>query len=102
PAWVVENWPTIPKRDNWRNELVDAANFNPAIGKEVLVTQPELIPRLCQTTDKIFWLRSHDWGPAAYPFLKEIEPFFTQENGSRIWKIKTDTVFKEKVCPKSG
>ena len=102
PAWVVENWPAIPKRDNWRNELVDAANFNPAIGKVVLVTELELIPRLCQASDKIFWIRSHDWGPAAYPFLRGMEPFFTQGNGGRIWKIKTDTVFKEKVCPKSS
>jgi 4-amino-4-deoxy-L-arabinose transferase-like glycosyltransferase len=101
-AWVVENWPSLPKRDNWRNELVDAAKFNPSIGNVVLITEHALVPRLCETSDKVFWLRSDDWGPAAYPFLREIEPFFTQGNGGRVWKIKTDAVFKEKVCPKSG
>lgn len=102
PAWVIENWPAIPKRDNWRNELADAANFNPELGKTVLVTAPELIPRLCATTDKVFWMRSDDWGPATYPFLREVAPYFAQGNGGRVWKIKTDAAFKTKVCPKSG
>jgi hypothetical protein len=102
PAWVVENWPSIPKRDNWRNELADAANFNPSLGNVVLITEHGLVPRLCETSDKVFWLRSDDWGPAAYPFLREIEPFFTQSNGGRVWKIKTDAAFKLKVCPMSG
>ena len=99
---MIENWPALPKRDNWRNELADAANFNPQVGKAVLVTYPELIPRLCETTDQVFWIRSDDWGPSAYPFLRDITPFFTQSNGGRIWKIFTDTVFKQKVCPKPG
>lgn len=102
PAWVIENWPALPKRDNWRNELVDAANFNPQVGKAVLVTHPELIPRLCETTDQVFWMRSDDWGPSVYPFLRDITPFFTQSNGGRVWKILTDTAFKQKVCPKPG
>ncbi len=102
PAWVVENWPTIPKRDNWRNELADAANFDPALGKIVLITEHGFVPRLCETNDKVFWVRSDAWGPAAYPFLRETEPFFTQGNGGRVWKIKTDMAFKSKVCPKSG
>ena len=100
PAWVIENWPSVPKRDNWRNELLDAATFDPSVGKAVLLTEAELVPRLCSTNDKVFWMRSDVWGPAAYTFLREAEPFFTQGNGGRVWKIKTDATFKEKVCPK--
>lgn len=38
PALIASNWddPDVPKRDNWRKELYDAARFDPAIGKEVL------------------------------------------------------------------
>ena len=98
PAWVIEDWPTIPKRDNWRNELVDAARFNPALGREVLVTFNNLIPRMCQTDNRTFWIRGDQWELGRWPFLREAEPFFKQEDDGRVWRVVTDSAFKTKFC----
>src|SRR5439155_8905810 len=38
PAIIASDWddPDLPKHDNWRKELHDAARFDPALGKQVL------------------------------------------------------------------
>jgi hypothetical protein len=38
PVVVAGHWddPDLPKRDNWRKELFDAARFDPALGAKVL------------------------------------------------------------------
>lgn len=38
PAIVASRWddPDVPRRDNWRKELYDAARFDPALGQRVL------------------------------------------------------------------
>ena len=38
PAPIVGDWddPSIPRRDNWRKEMFDAARFDPAMGARVL------------------------------------------------------------------
>ena len=50
PSWVVDDWlnPEIATRDNWRKELHDAAKFDPAVGKQVLISNEEFnasVPR---------------------------------------------------------
>jgi 4-amino-4-deoxy-L-arabinose transferase-like glycosyltransferase len=98
PAWVVENWPGIIKRDNWRNELADAARFNPGLGKEVLVNLDALLPRMCQTDNRVFWLRGDENELPAWPFLQGLAPVRREDNESMLWKIKTDSAFKNKFC----
>ena len=101
PAWVVENWETIPKRDNWRNELADAAQFNPALGQRTLINFKEFFSRLCQSENRVFWIRGDEWVVQYLPFLVSIAPFFVQPDGGRVWKIKSDSEFKAKLCPKA-
>lgn len=38
PALIASDWddPDVPRRDNWRKELYDAARFDPSLGKNVL------------------------------------------------------------------
>ena len=38
PALIASDWddPDVPRRDNWRKELYDAARFEPSLGKHVL------------------------------------------------------------------
>ncbi len=38
PVLIASDWddPDLPKRDNWRKELYDAARFDPSLGKDVL------------------------------------------------------------------
>lgn len=99
PAWIVENWPNLPKRDNWRNELADAAQFDPKVGADTLVNLEALMPRLCASENQVFWLRG-DWYMSAYwPFLQKNQPFFVQPNGGTLWKVTTDAAFKLEFCP---
>ena len=98
PAWVVEHWETLIKRDNWRNELADAAQFNPQLGRETLIDFKEFVRRLCASEQKVFWLRGDEWVVAHLPFLQQISPFFVQPDGGRAWKLETDAAFKAKLC----
>ena len=101
PAWVVENWDNLPKRDNWRNELADAARFNPELGKQTLINFKELVARLCASEPRVFWVRGDRWIIQHLPFLTEIPPFFEQPDGGRLWKLETDAAFKAKLCTKA-
>jgi hypothetical protein len=98
PAWVVEDWPAIPKRDNWRNELVDAARFNPALGQEVLVTFDTLVPRMCQNPNRVFWVRGDQWEQVRWPFLRGVAPFFRQPDDGQVWRVVIDDDFRAKYC----
>ena len=98
PAWVVENWPGLTKRDNWRNELADAAQFDPVTGKQTLINIDGLLPGMCKTDNQVFWIRGDHQMPIYWDILKEREPFFVQQNQGTTWKIVTDAKFKTKFC----
>jgi len=50
PVRVASDWadPQIPRRDNWRKELADAARFDPARGRELLWPIGRLAELACQ------------------------------------------------------
>jgi len=50
PVTVASDWadPQIPRRDNWRKELADAARFDPARGRELLWPIGRLAELTCQ------------------------------------------------------
>ncbi len=98
PAWVVENWPKLIKRDNWRNELADAALFDPNVGAQTLVNIDDFIPRLCATDNKTFWIRGDEDMPLYWSILRDRTPFFEQGNGGTVWKITTDQRFNAVFC----
>ena len=101
PAWVVEQWNTIIKRDNWRNELADAAQFNPKLGEQTLIDFKGFVTRLCTLDQKVFWVRGDEWVIGPLPFLQQIPPFFVQPDGGRVWKLENDAAFKAKLCLKT-
>lgn len=98
PAWVVDNWPALIKRDNWRNELADAALFDPKTGRETLVNIEAFIPKLCATDNQVFWIRGDAHMPLYWSILRDIKPFFAQGNGGTVWKLSTDEKFKNAFC----
>jgi 4-amino-4-deoxy-L-arabinose transferase-like glycosyltransferase len=98
PAWIVENWPKLPVRDNWRNELLDAGNFDPELAKQTLVNLESLMPRLCATENKVFWVRGDSYMSDYWPFLKNNTPAFVQPNGGTLWKVTTHPDFKAEFC----
>ena len=64
----------------------------------MLVNLDALLPRLCQTTDKVFWLRGDEGEAPVWPFLQGLAPERKEANGSMLWRITTDTAFKTKFC----
>ena len=52
PVVIASDWadPEIPRRDNWRKEMFDAARFNPALGHELLRPLTELERMACDAS----------------------------------------------------
>lgn len=70
PPLVLENWddPGIPRRDDWRKELLDAARFAPDGGRSVLVRPAQWATLRC--TQHAAWvLAAPDWRPPDDPPL---------------------------------
>ena len=92
PTWVVDDWlnPEVPTRDNWRKELYDAAQFDPATGQEVLVSPAEFNARLCKAPDGArYWV----WGTTAdnpvYLPLRGLSPVVTSARYA-MWRVEVD------------
>jgi 4-amino-4-deoxy-L-arabinose transferase-like glycosyltransferase len=58
PVVIADDWsdPEIPKRDNWRKEIFDAARFDPALGRELLQPLDNLASQTCNATTVWFVL----------------------------------------------
>lgn len=107
PSWVVDDWlnPEIATRDNWRKELYDAAKFDPAVGKQVLISNEEFNARLCAAPDGArYWV----WGTSSdgtdYPALQGLTPAASSIK-FLIWKVEAGPALRQRVCggtPKAG
>lgn len=107
PSWVVDDWlnPEIATRDNWRKELYDAAKFDPAVGKQVLISNEEFNARLCAAPDGArYWV----WGSSSdgtdYPALQGLTPVASSIK-FLIWKVEAGPALRQRVCggtPKAG
>ena len=100
PSWVVDDWlnPEIATRDNWRKELYDAAKFDPAVGKQVLISNEEFNARLCAAPDGArYWV----WGSSSdgtdYPALQGLTPVASSIK-FLIWKVEAGPALRQRVC----
>ena len=99
-SWVVTNWqdPEVPKEDNWRKELYDAARFDPVKQQEVLLLPGDLASRLCSWTGSgVLWI----WGKTAqadrYPFLPDSAIAFS-ERKKVVWRLDAEQRQQLDVC----
>lgn len=100
PAWIVDNWqdPEIPKRDNWRKELADAAEFDPVMGKRVLVQNEDLTARLCASADGTrFWIWGRDDDAGRYPAINGVPPHLAGDKRA-VWRLDIDSAFRQRMC----
>ncbi|CAB3847315.1 Undecaprenyl phosphate-alpha-4-amino-4-deoxy-L-arabinose arabinosyl transferase [Achromobacter anxifer] len=100
PAWIVDDWqnPEIPKRDNWRKELYDAAQFDPVVGKRVLISAEDMRVRMCEAGDGArFWLWGQKEDGDRYPVLHGVAPRLTIEKRV-MWRIDVDAAFRQRAC----
>jgi 4-amino-4-deoxy-L-arabinose transferase-like glycosyltransferase len=70
PAQVLDEWqsPAIPKHDDWRKELYDAAQFDPVLGRHQLIGHEALPALLC--AHERSWIVASDAQRQAAPALR--------------------------------
>lgn len=99
--WIVDEWTQtdIPLRDNWRKELYDAGQFHPSAMQQNLISEAEMVHRMCAAAPgSTFWI----WGEptkdaARYRILYEQHPRYA--SGKRaLWRVVTDATFKQQNC----
>jgi len=98
PAWVVFNWPALPKGDTWRNELAEAGEHVPDKAKEVLITPDQVLPRICQQPDRTYWFVAYPEAKEPVPFLAHLDPVFVTRYRVEMWKLVPDKAFTDKWC----
>ena len=86
PVRVVDDWAQVKlnKNDNWQHELLDAAEFNSAVGSKALVQVIALKPQLC--AGSVSWLVGRSEVVKDFPFLAQAEQVFAQ-HGLVLWRI---------------
>ena len=93
PLWVVDDWtdPELPKRDNWRKELFDAAAFAaPGVGAQRLLSRQTLDDQLCAAPlGSRVWLWARLRMQTQYPLLQRATlTAQSGENGLWLWEKK--------------
>lgn len=107
PTWVVDDWldQEVPVRDNWRKELYDAAMFDPATGKDLLVSSAEFRARLCAAPDGArYWVWGTHSDGAVYAPLRGLDPVVSSVKYV-MWRVDVDDAFRLRACggtPKAG
>ena len=105
--WVVDDWldQEVPVRDNWRKELYDAATFDPARGKELLVGSAEFNARLCAAPDGArYWVWGTNSDGPVYAPLRGLDPVVSSVKYV-MWRVDVNDAFRQRVCggtPKAG
>jgi 4-amino-4-deoxy-L-arabinose transferase-like glycosyltransferase len=86
PIVVAGDWTPsrLETQDNWRNELHDAAQFEPRLGADLLVDAAALPALLCQP--RVSWLIAPSNAQIAHPWLAHTELLaFTKE--AAVWRF---------------
>lgn len=85
-AWVVDDWQAAQasKSDNWRKELLDAAEFAPNDARQFLLERQEANQILCSAKHKVWVIGEREAAKEMTPALYNAKPVL--ELGSRaIW-----------------
>ena len=85
PALIASNWddPDVPRRDNWRKELYDAARFDPSAGKSVLWPLANLDRASCGVGTT--WFVATPAQAARVAALTGVQRVYTDRN-SELWR----------------
>ncbi|AMO21753.1 glycosyltransferase family 39 protein [Ramlibacter solisilvae] len=86
PAAVVDAWDSkeIGTRDNWRKELFDAARFQPALGRQLLLRPQDLQAGGCGGA--VTWVVGSEGLQQHYPLLQGAEEVARQRD-LRLWRV---------------
>ncbi|MFW8567163.1 ArnT family glycosyltransferase [Orrella sp. 11846] len=98
PAWVIFPWSHLPAGDTWRNELHEAAEFSPMLGGGTLIEPAQLLPLLCQSGDRTYWLTGEPHEVNGREWLANLEPIAKKRNGQLFWKLPVEEDFRTQWC----
>lgn len=99
PAWVVSRWsdPDIPKHDNWRKELFDAAKFDPTAGTAQLIEEAQFVDRLCARQRGAIWVWARPPSMEFALWLKDLPPTLANDRYA-LWRLTPESVRTLPVC----
>jgi 4-amino-4-deoxy-L-arabinose transferase-like glycosyltransferase len=88
PVRVVDDWTEadLNSRDNWHKELSDAARFDRAQGRAVLLAPSRFLPALCGA--KVSWVIGAAASPAAYAVLRQAR-VVASSRGTTLWRVES-------------
>ncbi|WEE75388.1 glycosyltransferase family 39 protein [Comamonas testosteroni] len=85
-AWIVDDWQAAQasKSDNWRKELLDAADFSPNSASHLLLGKQDANHALCTTKHRVWVVGEPETANQMTPSLSSSKPML--ELGSRaVW-----------------
>ena len=88
PVVIVGHWsdPAYLGPDGWARELGDAARFEPARARRVLIEPKDLVPSICAAPR--VWLVGAPVSPASYPFLHQAT-LVKRTSKAVLWRLDT-------------
>ena len=97
--WVVDRWndPEIRRNDNWRKELWDAGQFDPATAQVNLLLPQEFTERLCRYRGGDIWIWAESGNAKLLPWLQAQAPTGSDAN-HEIWRLRPADIPALAVC----
>lgn len=89
PVFIVEDWDDseITQRDNWRKEVLDAGQFNPALAQRLLISSDALPQALCHAP--VAWLIGNAKAAQRYEAFLNPAEIIHASNGQNLWRVET-------------
>lgn len=86
PVRVIDEWDEsrIRDHDNWRKELADAAQFDPALGRALLLASDDATAALC--TSALTWVAADGDTAREQPVLAQAQEVAT-EGDTHLWRL---------------
>ncbi|MBS0507897.1 MAG: glycosyltransferase family 39 protein [Proteobacteria bacterium] len=86
PVLVVDDWgdPAIAQRDNWRKEVADAGEFDPARARQLLLPPQALHAALCQA--RVTWVIGTTQSAAELGLPAQAQAVYAQR-GLTLWRV---------------
>jgi len=98
PIVVLDNWSSteVQKQDNWRRELLDAAQFDPHGAAEVLVQSTDLHAILCRAPT-VWVIGATDEGKNIAALAHA--PAVFSANGTSLWRVERTAANLDRTIP---
>lgn len=89
----------MKQRDNWRKEIADAGEFDPAAAQRLLLRPEALLPALCVAP--VSWVMAEQYLAPRYPFLAQAEAVRTVHEIT-LWRVRSAQLTACAETPNGG